>query len=47
MAVLFDQGNWQRVREVDGIPFVMRGNSRRIIIYMNHCLIYRKKAENA
>lgn len=42
MSVLFDPSLWKREHEVDGIPFVMRGSSRRITIYFNHCLIYRK-----
>jgi SAM-dependent methyltransferase/uncharacterized protein YbaR (Trm112 family) len=45
MAMLFDPDRWRRVREADGIPFVMRYYRRRITIYMNHCLIYRKMAE--
>ncbi len=42
MATLFNSRHWQRLREADGIPFVVRYYTRRITIYMNHCLIYRK-----
>lgn len=41
-TMLFDPRLWKREQEVDGIPFVMRGDSRRITIYFNHCLVYRK-----
>jgi SAM-dependent methyltransferase len=45
MADWFDERNWKRVREIDGVPFVLRSrSSRRITIYMNHCLIYQKMA---
>lgn len=47
MTDLFNQRGWQRVREVDGVPFVVRKNTRRITIYMNHCLVYRKTANSA
>jgi SAM-dependent methyltransferase/uncharacterized protein YbaR (Trm112 family) len=47
MATLFDAHHWRRVREADGIPFVMRYYSRRISIYMNHCLIYRKAEQSS
>jgi len=44
MAELFSHNNqWQRVQEVDGIPFVTRETNRQLIVYMNHCLIYRKR----
>ena len=43
MSVLFDPNLWKREQEVDGIPFVMRGSSRRITIYFNHCLIFRRR----
>lgn len=45
MKELFHKDEWQLVREVDGIPFVIRYDSRQVAIYMDHCLIYRKTAE--
>lgn len=44
MAELFDDAVWQRIQEVDDIPFVIRYYSRRVTIYLNHCLIYQKRA---
>ena len=45
MAELFNSDEWQLVQEVDGIPFVVRYDSRQVTIYMNHCQIYRKTCE--
>jgi SAM-dependent methyltransferase len=43
MSVLFRSSTWQRIREIDGVPFVLRASgNRRIVLYMNHCLIYRR-----
>lgn len=43
MADLFDAEQWEPIREIDGIPFVLRsGSNRKISIYLNHCYIYGK-----
>jgi SAM-dependent methyltransferase len=42
MASLFAPGIWRRIREVDGVPFVLRYFSRRVTVYMNHCVVFQK-----
>ncbi len=42
MTTLFAESSWTRVREIDGVPFVMRYYNRRISIYMNHCVVLQK-----
>lgn len=43
MAVLFSPESWEKEREIDGIPFVVRSpTSRMVTIFMDHCLVYRK-----
>jgi SAM-dependent methyltransferase/uncharacterized protein YbaR (Trm112 family) len=45
MMDLFAERKWERIREIDGIPFVLRsGSNRKLVIYMSHCLIYGKVA---
>jgi hypothetical protein len=43
MADLFSTRRWEPVDEIDGIPFVLRYYRRRVTIYENHCLVYRKR----
>ena len=43
MVTLFDTPSWQRMQEVDGIPFVLRDYRRLVTVYISHCLIYRKR----
>jgi SAM-dependent methyltransferase len=45
MARLFSGETWQWIDEVDGIPFLVRPNSRRMVLYMSHCIVYEKKAQ--
>jgi SAM-dependent methyltransferase len=42
MTTLFPDSGWQRVRETDGIPFVIRPSSRRVTIYRSHTLLYER-----
>lgn len=45
MTTLFAPSSWRRIREIDGVPFVMRYYSRRISIYLNHCVVLQKVIE--
>jgi SAM-dependent methyltransferase len=42
MTSLFAPGTWRRIREVDGVPFVLRYYSRRVTVYVNHCVVFQK-----
>jgi SAM-dependent methyltransferase/uncharacterized protein YbaR (Trm112 family) len=42
MGQWFAGSAWRRMKEIDGIPFVLRRSSRRIIVYLNHCILYEK-----
>lgn len=42
LAQWFQEPLWQRIDEIDGMPFLLRRSSRQIIVYANHCLVFRR-----
>jgi SAM-dependent methyltransferase len=46
MASWFQGEIWEWIDEVDGVPFLVRPDSRRLILYMSHCIVYEKKGES-
>ncbi len=43
MSEFFNSNKWQKIQELDDIPFALRETNRKLVVYINHCLIYRKK----
>jgi SAM-dependent methyltransferase len=42
LAQLLRPGEWRWVEEVDGVPFLLRDSQRKLMLFLNHCIVCEK-----